>query len=651
MYLACYTENSPANNAELYMNHGITNIVFFLVLSVLGAAYIVSAPKSTADNYIPQDFDVLNYDIGIEIDSFGADSLRGSVNIELEWLTDAGGVFYLDIHELDIAEIKRPNSEPIDFEIKFDTIDKCEYISIDQLPSGRDTIMVTYATALEPNDNTSGLMVNDNMYYVLGVGFFDEWVSMGRDWFPCYDHPSDKATFNTVIATPIDKPQLFAVANGKKVFDESAESWRIRHFRMNQQMTTYNATFAIGDFKVIDQQYPVYCEEEVYDETKEIVDILPIAVSTLEEAFGPYPFETLGYVMVEEGTIEQQALIMQQEDIVVSDYRNNDTTTLTTVHELAHQWFGNDVSILDFRNAWLSESFATYAEIIWIEKLQGRESALDLLYSKLTSVLAHNSFDIPLYGYDRSRYTNYPLAIYFKGAVVLDMLRHYFGDEQFYGLLQAYMTEYSGSSANTEMFLDLAEEFAPTGFDLEGFADSYIYGGGFASVSVESNDVLGNNGNVVGIAISKNGERVYSPLPLELVLLMEDGTEFSIIADMSGKEYYAEEQLPDGYSVNDIRRVYTNHNRYKNKSFLSYAWLTSYTDVDSEDNGSEKPNAVQVISSDRFTAYISELENKGMIYELSDMNGRLLNAENATSFSGMVLIRYEARSESFFVIQ
>jgi|GEM_PF-5575317 len=610
----------------------LVKLLSYCFIAHCASVYLFSADKSTSENFIPQDFDVLHYEIDIAIDSLGADSLYGNTRIELQWMTPEKGVFYIDLHRLEIESITDITSETeLDFEILLDTMDNSEYIRIDQTSTYQtgDTAVysVTYQRELTSNKNRSGLMVKEQIY-VLGVGFYDEWVSMGRDWFPCYDHPSDKATFNITITS---KPDLFSVANGLLVADEEIEGKRQRTFSMNSQMTTYLATFALGELLVIDQEYPVYCSEEVYDRTSEIVDIIPTAVDFFSTVFGEYPFESLGYVMVEDGTIEQQALIMQDEAVVLSDYNKGDTTTLTTIHELAHQWFGNDVSVYDFRDAWLSESFATYAEILWVEHLQGKEKAIELLRQKFIDMLSHNSNEEPLYDYDRDRYTNYPLTIYFKGAVVLDMLRHSIGDESFFNLLKEYQATYSGGNCSTELFLEMLNEYIPLGFDLDGFANSYIYGGGYARLHI---DTYNGNDNQLGIKVTQTNDNILSPLILELVVAMNDDTQFSIYDTMTSKELLIETQLPDGYSVSDVRRIYTNHNKYKNQEITPYAWVIGYSSVQ-EKNIEEQPGISLpsiALEKDQLTSFIAEKFSDKQDLVIIDVLGRESSIESLLAY-------------------
>jgi hypothetical protein len=579
------------------------------------------APKSTADNYIPQDFDVLEYNIDITIDSLNAEYLEGYSTVTLVWNTEKEGDFYLDIFGIEVQYIKDiVKNRARTIIIETDTFDNCDYILLPQTNdyAKGDTARfeIRYKRKIEESPTRAGLMVRDQIY-VLGVGFYDEWVSMGRGWFPCYDHPSDKAKFEITVHTD---PELFSIANGELIADESFGQLRSRSFRMEQQMTTYNATFAIGELETIEQEYPVYCPEEVYDKTAEIVDIIPTAVDYFSSVFGQYPFESLAYVMVDEGTIEQQALIMQEKSIVVGDYYNGDTTTLTTVHELAHQWWGNDVSVYDFREAWLSESFATYSEILWIEHLQGREAAIELNREKLFGALGHFSGDEPLYGYDREKFTNYPLVIYYKGAVVLDMLRYLMGDAPFFATLKEYQDLYGGGNATTVDFLNLVAKHAPE-LDVQSFADSYIYGGGNADIEIETfADGDPADSDMLGISISQR-DKVFSPLPLDLAIVMEDGTQINHQMVMQEGESTEWVQLPAGYVVNDLRRVYTNHNKYKNEKFVSYAWVVEYTSAN-EGIETRKLDA-RMMAAEEFNEYLQSRELRGEeSVRIFDIHGR-----------------------------
>jgi aminopeptidase N len=146
-------------------------------------------------------------------------------------------------------------------------------------------------------------------------------------------------------------------------------------------------------------------------------------------------------------------------------------TNAVIAHELSHQWFGDSVSVADWRDIWLNEGFATYAEGLWLEHEEGR-SALD-------------EWVKDLYGYvvDARSYISPPGeppsddlfngGVYDWGALTLHALRLEVGDEAFFKILKTYFGRYENGNASTDDFIAVAEEVS--GKDLGAFFEGWLY--------------------------------------------------------------------------------------------------------------------------------------------------------------------------------
>src|SRR5205807_6524164 len=113
--------------------------------------------------------------------------------------------------------------------------------------------------------------------------------------------------------------------------------------------------------------------------------LLPRMVSTFEKHFGSYPFEKVGYVNVPSsaGAMEHETMI----SIPTSLSTSGDSVYSTAAHELSHQWFGDLVTPLDFRHAWLNESFAVFCETLWAEELGGHSGYIQAQTLRANSYL------------------------------------------------------------------------------------------------------------------------------------------------------------------------------------------------------------------------------------------------------------------------
>lgn len=157
--------------------------------------------------------------------------------------------------------------------------------------------------------------------------------------------------------------------------------------------------------------------------------------------------------------------------IEMIDPKNSDETQQVIAHELAHQWFGDSVSLADWHDIWLNESFATYAQGLWVEHTQGRP-ALDAWIRKLYDFVHENRKAISPPG-EPSADDLFNGGVYYWGALGLHALRLEVGDEQFFQILKTYYHRFQGGNARTADFIAVAEEVS--GKDLTAFFNSWLY--------------------------------------------------------------------------------------------------------------------------------------------------------------------------------
>lgn len=290
-------------------------------------------------------------------------------------------------------------------------------------------------------------------------------------WFPSNDHPRDKATFTIRVTVP--KGQT-AAASGELI-DETNNDDDTTTFtwEMDDPMATYLASVVTGSF-VIENQPPingvgirnVLTTDDGFaadlDDVRTELTTVDQMLNEFTGLFGPYPFDEYGVVVVPEQldfALENQTL-----SIFGSDFFDPDLpvglTQQVLAHELAHQWFGNDVSPQNWGDIWLNEGFATWAELYWGER-EGTDSFddySDFVFAPLVGFEAEDLFD---------------LNVYYRGGLTLEALRRTIGDDAFFDLVRAWVDRHSGSTASTEDFLDLVEELAGT--DNRLLMESWIF--------------------------------------------------------------------------------------------------------------------------------------------------------------------------------
>lgn len=275
--------------------------------------------------------------------------------------------FNLDFHGLDISTIS-VNGQPATFSRDGDELT----ITLPQPVSNGEEFAVTVAysgvpTPVEFEANpVQGWTNTADGAYVLGEPI------NGMSWFPGNHHPTDKAGYIFRVTVPAG---FDVVANGVPGEVEENGDSRTVEFVANDPMASYLASVNIGRFEREDSTGPgglpiiSYHFAGATADNKAPFARFPEMIAAFEERFGPYPFEVAGNVQL--GQELGVALEAQTRSVFGAD-----TSESTVAHELAHQWFGDYVSLSRWNDIWLKEGFAKYSEGLWREHAEGRD-ALD----------------------------------------------------------------------------------------------------------------------------------------------------------------------------------------------------------------------------------------------------------------------------------
>jgi aminopeptidase N len=300
---------------------------------------------------------------------------------------------------------------------------------------------------------------------------------MATWWFPSNDHPSDKATFDISMAVPGD---LEFVSGGLHLSTQPLPNgWNRWNWRSTTRHTTYLAAAVIGDYDVYYQTAPngqqfitAYkkdmqfraAAEATFERTPEVIDYLA-------SKFGPYPAEAQGGVATPGG---RGGLEVHARPFLAEGWFAEGANVQVALHELAHLWFGNSVSVEQWRDAWLNEGFATYAEYLWLED-NDEGTAAELAQERYNRYPADHVFwtvsvaEPPPYG------NGHPAGnvIYYRGAMALQNLRVTVGEDTFFAIMRGWPDTMRDANASTEDFIAYAEQLA--GRSLDPVFDTWIY--------------------------------------------------------------------------------------------------------------------------------------------------------------------------------
>ncbi len=292
----------------------------------------------------------------------------------------------------------------------------------------------------------------------------------GHRWLPSNDHPSDKATWTFRLTVGAG---LTAVANGTLASHVTTPAGEVWTWEQPLPMATYLIQFLTGHYTVSDG-----------GTTTSGVRLVNVAVNTamadmqvcasktrrqiefFERLFGAYPFASYGIAVTD--SFPGLAMETQGRSTFSSvDLTNCEASGLVLSHELAHQWFGDSVTLADWGDIWLNESFATYGQWLWSDHAEGvpleahavqsliRRGATPTGAPSIPEMFGINSYD--------------------GGAVVLHALRRTIGDEAFFTVLRRWVQRNRYASGRTADFIALAEQVS--GMSLTTFFDTWLYAG------------------------------------------------------------------------------------------------------------------------------------------------------------------------------
>ncbi|MEV4918748.1 M1 family metallopeptidase [Streptomyces tirandamycinicus] len=294
-------------------------------------------------------------------------------------------------------------------------------------------------------------------------------------WFPSNDHPLDKATFDISVAVP-DGTQ--AISNGVLRSRSSRLGWTRWNWRSDRPQATYLATLAVGRFDITTDTtangLPVlnaYSKDLGGDAgaARASVERTAEVVEWLEGVFGPYPFNALGgYVP---NVTSGYALETQTRPFYSPRQFAVGANVSVVVHEMAHQWYGDSVSVKGWEDIWVNEGFARYSQWLWSEK-EGEGTAQELA----DHVYALHPADDPFWTVrpgDPGPDKQFHLAVYDRGALALQVLRNTIGDEDFFAVLRGWPAEYADGNASVGDFVEYAEKVS--GKQLAALFRTWLY--------------------------------------------------------------------------------------------------------------------------------------------------------------------------------
>ncbi len=413
---------------------------------------VSSADPTSGDSYLPgsgdNSYDVRHYDLTLTY-AVSSNRLTGRARLDCETVRPLDR-FTLDLAGLSASKVTVDGRRPRRFAQRGRRL----HVWSEGVLDGPFTVDVTYAGNPAPVRGPWGDVGWEELTEgVLVAGQPDGAAS----WYPVNDRPSTKASYRITLTT--DSPYV-VLANGTMVSRRAGAGRTTWVYDQPEPMASYLATVQIGRYAITELTSspvtqsvaaPVRLQARVNADFARHSELM----ATFVELFGPYPFEHYRIVVTDdplEIPLEAQGMSIFGSNHV--DGRGGYDRLIA--HELAHQWFGNSVTVRTWRDIWLHEGFACYAEWLWSQASGG--TSVQRLAARYHARLATSPQDLVLA--DPGPERMFDDRVYKRGALTLHALRCLVGDDAFFDLLRAWTSTYRHSNAGTEDFVALAQSSA-----------------------------------------------------------------------------------------------------------------------------------------------------------------------------------------------
>lgn len=365
-------------------------------------------------------------------------------------------------------------------------------------------------------------------------------------WFPCWDHPNDTATSETVTTVPEGQ---VVVSNGRLRSLTRSGSTVTYDWVESVPHSSYLISLAIGPWQKVHDDYhgkPIdyYAPRDVPQATvRRGFGLTPDMVGFFSHLFVEYPYEKYAQVAVHDfdfGGQENVSATTLKESAVIQDAQatRDYPPTELIAHELGQHWFGDYVQGADWSDIWLNEGFATYLPALYTQFHEGYAAyRLQMLeYQDTAMAEGREQYTRPIvdHYYSDDGMQMFDATTHEKGAMVLDMLRYVLDgsegvsriaadSDRFFPALRAYLTRYAGRSVTTRDLIDVMQR--STGEDLGWFFDEWVFKAGFPSYRVAASYEAATGTETITVTQSQRGTDVPAVfvMPVELAFHGRNG--------------------------------------------------------------------------------------------------------------------------------
>jgi aminopeptidase N len=443
-------------------------VLFTAIFGLMGCGSSTApgGAEGIGDSYYPKlgngGYDAQHYTLDLAVDPIN-NTLSGSCDMRAKALQPLSS-FNLDFVQLTIDQIRVDGRKA---RYQHNERELMVNLPQDLQPGEIFTVTIAYHGSPQPVISAGMLAKKGWIHTEDSHVYVSSEVSGASTWYPVNDHPRDKASYSIRITVP--RPYVVA-ANGllKEEIDHGDTLTYV--WESVDPMASYLVGLSIAEYVVESEKGPDgilirnYLPPDLPDELRVGIDQTSTMIAFFDDRFGPYPFAAYGTVVVDLpdfGAMETQTLSQHA--------RHPDLLSESTIaHELAHQWFGNSVSLVNWQDLWLKEGMGVYASVMWEEQKNGSEALVE--WVKSAYVYENWSSYPPGDPLHSNLFTG---TIYNRGALIFHALRLRVGDDIFFQILRAYTERFRYGNASASDFISIADEIS--GQDLTEFFNSWLH--------------------------------------------------------------------------------------------------------------------------------------------------------------------------------
>ena len=470
------------------------------------------------------------------------------------------------------------------------------HIDLDKTYTAKESYTIYIKYIARPNEfkgqGSEAIRDAKGMYFINPLGTDKEkptqiWTQGETEassvWIPTIDKTNQKTTQEFYLTVP---SKYVSLSNGLLVKQTDLKNgFREDVWKMDLPHSPYLFFIGIGDYAVIKDTYKgkevsYYIEKAYEKEARKIYGNTPQMIAFFESKLGvPFPWSKYAQISGRDfvsGAMENTTATLHS-DAVQQDARelvDGNNWESTIAHELFHQWFGDYVTAESWSNITVNESFADYSQTLWFEHSQGKDAGAYENYIGLRSYLSSPTDaekDLVRFFY-KDKEDVFDLVSYQKGGRILNMLRHFVGDDAFFASLNKYLTDNKFSNGSA-IKLKLAFE-AVTGKDLNWFFNQWYFSNGHPYVRIQQKYIADQQKVLVTIQQNQTQNKIFT-LPVGVDVYVQGKRNHYEVWSKNRIDsfYFPAAVAPDNVNVDNDKILLWSKDESKSMQQYAYQFL------------------------------------------------------------------------------